>query len=239
MSHSRDPEKIKGMFDRISPRYDLLNRLISLGLDMSWRKRAVEMLGTVENEAVLDLCCGTGDFISVFHNKYKEKLNIVALDFSAGMLEAARKKFPEKKYPRLLLGRADAMRLPCPDKSIMGVTIGFGIRNVADRPMALREIYRVLKPGGRLVMIEPAQPPGKIMGPLFSFYFKQVSPFIGGLIGGDRQAYKYLNDSFVAFPQPDKFLEMMQTARFEKTKAVPQTFGTAMIYFGEKPIRPF
>lgn len=239
MNHDRDPEKIKGMFDRISPRYDLLNRLISFGLDMSWRKTAVEMIGNVENETVLDLCCGTGDFISVFHKRYQDMVKIIALDFSTGMLTAARARFPQRVYPRLLLGRADAMRLPCRDESMSAVTIGFGIRNVADRQMALREIYRVLKPAGRLVMIEPAQPPGIIMGPLFSFYFKQISPFICGLIGGDRKAYKYLNDSFVAFPKPEQFLEMMQSAGFEKTKAAPQTFGTAMIYYGERPVRPF
>lgn len=235
MSHHRDPKNIQGMFDRISPRYDLLNRLISLGRDIGWRKTAVEMIGPLsEGETVLDLCCGTGDFIAVFHKRHEDRVKIIALDFSAGMLDAARIRFPENDYPHLLLGRADAMSLPCGDETISAVTIGFGIRNVADRPLALREIYRVLKPASRLVMIEPAQPPGIIMGRLFSFYFQNLSPIIGGMISGDRAAYKYLNDSFVAFPKPDQFLEMMRSAGFQKTKAVPQTFGTAMIYYGEK-----
>jgi demethylmenaquinone methyltransferase/2-methoxy-6-polyprenyl-1,4-benzoquinol methylase len=231
---NRDGARIQSMFDRISPRYDLLNRIISGGRDLKWRRRAVAMLGDLDGKTALDICCGSGDFIQIFRDRYDSRMALYGIDFSAKMLDLARIRFAADKNLRLLLGRADAMSLPFADASIVAITIGFGIRNVADRDAALRETFRVLKPGGRIVMIEPASPPNRLVRALFKFYFKYISPLIGGLISGDRAAYRYLHDSFVAFPAPEIFLDQMKNAGYTVVRAHPQFFGTAMIYFGEK-----
>jgi demethylmenaquinone methyltransferase/2-methoxy-6-polyprenyl-1,4-benzoquinol methylase len=150
------------------------------------------------------------------------------------MLDLARNRFDSRKNIRLLLSRADAMQLPLADSSIDAITMGFGIRNVSDRMAALREIYRVLNPGGKLVMIEPSRPPNRIIRASFLLYFKYISPVIGGIISGDRAAYKYLHDSFAAFPKPAEFLDQMKAAGFKAMNCYPQLMGTAMIYYGEK-----
>jgi demethylmenaquinone methyltransferase/2-methoxy-6-polyprenyl-1,4-benzoquinol methylase len=230
----RQGDKVQAMFNRISPRYDLLNRIISGGRDLGWRKQAVELLGDLRGRSALDLCCGSGDFLKILRDKYGSDISLIGIDFAAQMLDLARDRFEPIKDGRLLLSRADAMSLPLIDSSIDAVTIGFGIRNVADREAALTEILRVLKPGGRLVMIEPASPPNRTVRRLFLFYFKYVSPFIGGIISGDRSAYRYLHDSFVTFPHPDEFTGLMKGVGYTSVLTYPQFGGTAIIYFGEK-----
>lgn len=225
---------IEAMFDRISPRYDLLNRIISGGRDLKWRKKAVDLLGDLRGGTALDICCGSGDFLQIFVNRYGDDIKLHGVDFSARMLDLARVRFGDGKYHRLMLCRADAMHLPVADAAIDAITIGFGIRNVADRDAALRQFFRVLKPGGRLVMIEPSLPPNRFIRFGFIFYFRHISPFIGGIISGDRAAYRYLHDSFVAFPSPEEFIGQMKKAGFAAVTAYPQFFGTAIIYYGEK-----
>ncbi len=226
--------RIESMFNRISPRYDLLNRVISGGRDLAWRKKAVDLLGDLHGGTALDICCGSGDFLQVLLDRYGTDIKLIGVDFATGMLDLARLRFGENTSHRLLLGRADAMYLPLADSSVNAITIGFGIRNVADRDLALRETYRVLKPGGKIVMIEPSSPPNRFIRALFLAYFKYISPFIGGIISGDRAAYCYLHDSFIAFPPPEEFLGMMKKAGYPIVKAYPQFMGTAIIFFGEK-----
>lgn len=230
-AHSRT---IRTMFDRISPRYDLLNRVLSLGLDLKWRNRAVAMLGDLRGKTVLDICCGSGDFIGILFKKYRNDSTIIGVDFARMMLDIARRRFAAADSSRVILCQADALALPCRDNAVDAVTIGFGIRNIEDKPAALREIHRVLRPGGRLAIIEPSVPKNRFWKGLFSFYFGKVMPFVGGVISGDRGAYQYLHDSVAAFPDPDEFVALMRSAGFVNAAAVPQTLSTATIYFAEK-----
>ncbi|NMC42406.1 MAG: bifunctional demethylmenaquinone methyltransferase/2-methoxy-6-polyprenyl-1,4-benzoquinol methylase UbiE [candidate division Zixibacteria bacterium] len=230
-AHSRT---IRTMFDRISPRYDLLNRVLSLGLDLRWRNRAVTMLADLRGQTALDLCCGSGDCIAILLKKYRNDIAVIGVDFARGMLDIARRRFVAADSSRIILCQADALALPCRDASIDAVTIGFGIRNIEDKPAALKEIHRVLRPGGRLAIIEPSVPKNRFWRGLFSFYFGKVMPFVGGVISGDRGAYQYLHDSVAAFPDPDEFVALMRSAGFVNATAIPQTPSTAMIYFAEK-----
>jgi demethylmenaquinone methyltransferase/2-methoxy-6-polyprenyl-1,4-benzoquinol methylase len=225
--------RIEAMFNRISRRYDLLNRLISFGQDRRWRRYAVSLLGNLKNKTALDLCCGSGDFLDTLL-KRRNCDRLYGVDFAADMLELARRRF-NVADDRLLFCRADALRLPFHDTSVDAVTIGFGIRNIADREAALAEIRRVLRSSGRLVMIEPAVPSRLFIRTAFLAYFEHLVPLIGGLLSGDRHAYRYLHDSSRAFPSPDEFCRLMTRIGYAQVKAIPQTFGAAMIYYGEKP----
>jgi demethylmenaquinone methyltransferase/2-methoxy-6-polyprenyl-1,4-benzoquinol methylase len=221
------------MFNRITPRYDLLNRLMSAGQDIRWRKHAINILGDLNYSVVLDLCCGSGDFIFLFDKKYRDNIKIYGIDFSEEMLTKSRKRHLTLGVNHIQLCQADALSLPLNDNSIDAVTIGFGIRNIPDRPAALQEISRVLKPGGGLIILEPAFPQNALLRVLFKFYFKIIMPSMGGIISGDYKAYKYLNDSAETFPKPDKFLGLMKEAGFTNTKIYLLTLGIAVIYHGK------
>jgi len=226
--------KIQRMFDTISRRYDLLNRLLSFGMDIRWRWKAVKLLGDMRGKTVVDLCCGSGDFLVIFRKKYTGDIRLVGIDFARNMLTLAHQRFDRKGCERPWLCRADATRLPLPDQSADAVTIGFGIRNIVDKDGALREIYRALRPGGRLIIVEPAIPANFPARFLFTFYFRRVMPVIGGLISGDRAAYRYLHDSVATFPEPRRFLDLMTAAGFGDVRALPQSFGAAMIYHAKR-----
>lgn len=227
--------KIQTMFNRISPRYDFLNRLLSGGHDMRWRKQATDLLGDLRHKRALDLCCGSGDFLSIFSHRYGDDIDLFGVDFASQMLELAARRLGHDHHAPPLLCQADALALPFGSDSLDAVTIGFGIRNIQDKPSALREIARVLAPGGRLAIVEPAVPRRALARSLFGFYFKRVMPLIGGAISGDYGAYKYLNDSVMSFPSPEEFLDLMKQAGLGETRAIPRLFGVAMIYYGRKP----
>ncbi len=234
MTETAHNRTIRTMFDRISPRYDLLNRLLSLGLDLRWRNRAVTLLGDMRGRTALDLCCGSGDFIAILHKKYGSHITLIGIDFARLMLAIAQRRFAAASRSTIILCQGDALALPCRDETIDAVTIGFGIRNIDDKPAALKEIHRVLRPGGRLAIIEPSIPKNRFWRVLFSFYFGRVMPLVGGIISGDRGAYQYLHDSVAAFPDPDEFVDLMRLTGFARASAQPQTLSTAMIYFAEK-----
>lgn len=228
-------EQLRAMFDRISRRYDLLNRLLSAGHDMRWRRRAARLLGDLSGKTVLDVCCGTGDFLRILRDRYGSNIRLCGADFTHGMLRLADSRLSANHRTAPFLCRADARSLPFADDAADAVTVGFGIRNIVEKDAALRDIFRVLAPGGRLVIVEPSIPQNPLAAALFLFYFKRVMPRIGGLVSGDYTAYKYLNDSVAAFPSPDQFLAHLAAAGFVHVTAYPQLFGTAMIYYGEKP----
>lgn len=200
------------MFARIAGVYDLLNRTLSLGIDQRWRKRMLRAAGEVRGRDVLDVCCGTGDVALLFA---AEGAEVVGVDFTAPMLSQAVRK-AERSGSQAVFVRGDAMRLPAADRSCDVATIAFGIRNVADREGALRELARVVRPGGRVVVLEFSMPPGAVLGRLYRLYFTRILPAIGRLVSKDRDAYEYLPRTVLAWPAPEQFAREMRGAGLEE-----------------------
>ncbi|MGA1846700.1 bifunctional demethylmenaquinone methyltransferase/2-methoxy-6-polyprenyl-1,4-benzoquinol methylase UbiE [Deferribacter abyssi] len=212
-------EKIKNMFDSIAHRYDLLNRLLSFRRDVYWRKKAIEFLNIHDGAKILDLACGTGDMLIELQRRTKKSI-LMGGDFSFNMLQIA-----QKKVDNVFLSVADAHRLPFKDESFDYVTIAFGFRNVTDKDVGLKEMFRVLKEGGKVCILEFSQPEKKFFSYIYRFYFTKILPFIGGLISGNRKAYEYLPDSVYKFPKKDKYKEMILNAGFKRVEFNSLTFG--------------
>lgn len=221
---------IADMFNRIAPTYDFLNRLLSFRQDVRWRVRAASWLPKSPKIRVLDLATGTGDLALTILKKRDNVSEVIGLDVAQKMLNIAESK---KCDARLHFGLGDACAIPYSDASFDVVTIAFGIRNVTNHLLALREMYRVLKPGGRLVVLEFSTPQ-PFFKPLYLCYFRYVLPFIGGILSGDREAYRYLNRSAEVFVSGLAFLKLMKHAGFQKTTAEPLNFGIATIYVADK-----
>lgn len=219
------------MFDRIATRYDLVNRVISLGLDEGWRAQAAEALAPASTRPrILDLATGTGDLAVAIARKYPTA-SVVGLDPSSGMLDVARAKIGAAALDaRISLIVGDAQQLPFDDASFDGATIAFGIRNVPDRPRALAETKRVLRPGARLVVLELAEPNG-LLGPLARWHVHRLVPTVGAWLSGARE-YDYLQRSIARFPTPTEFATMMSSAGLETVSFRPLTFGAATLYTG-------
>jgi demethylmenaquinone methyltransferase / 2-methoxy-6-polyprenyl-1,4-benzoquinol methylase len=221
------------MFDRIAPRYDLLNRLLSAGIDTRWRKRAVDVLGLGPTARVLDLCTGTADLLIEALGRGPARRG-TGIDLSAAMLVRGAHKLAQRGWSRRAgLACGDGERLPLAPGVFDGALVSFGIRNIGDPGAALRELLRVLRPGGRLVILEFSMPPG-LFGPLYRLYFGQVLPRIGGLLSGDPGAYSYLPASVARFPSPEAFAALMKASGFERVTATALTAGIAYVYSGEK-----
>ncbi len=226
------------MFDRIARRYDLLNRLLSFGRDVAWRKAMVRMMACDRPAAgilrLLDVATGTGDVLLAAEKECRLSLG-VGLDPSAGMLSVGMDKVRGRGLrERLHLVQGDAQHLAFAPDYFDALTIAFGIRNVADPVAGLREMCRVLKPGGRALVLEFSLPGNPLFRPLYLFYFRHVLPRIGGVISGDAEAYRYLNRTVEAFPYGEAFCAMMREAGFASTKAHPLTLGIATLYCGIK-----
>jgi demethylmenaquinone methyltransferase/2-methoxy-6-polyprenyl-1,4-benzoquinol methylase len=229
------PERaaVRSMFDRIAPRYDLLNRVLSAGTDVRWRRAAVDFLDLPGGARVLDLCTGTADLLleAVRRDPARRGLGI---DLSREMLvRGARKLERRGAAGRATLAQADAERLPLRPACFDGALIAFGIRNVADPQRALGELARVLRPGGRLVVLEFSMP-GGAFGALYRWYFRHVLPRLGGLVSGDPGAYSYLPDSVGRFPSPEAFASLMERAGFRDVRFEPLTLGIAHLHRGER-----
>ena len=219
------------MFDAIAPRYDLLNRIISLGIDRRWRRLTVDALRFRQDAAVLDVATGTGDLALL---AARRQAWVTALDPSRAMLAiAARKAQARGLSARVDLVPGDAQALPFPDASFDAAMIGFGIRNVPDRPRALAEMTRVLRPGARLAVLELSEPRGGLLGRLARFHVHHFVPWIGGLLSGSRE-YRYLQQSIAAFPPPDRFCELMRDAGLRDVSARPLSFGVCHLYVGTR-----
>ena len=225
------------MFDRIAPRYDLLNKILSLGLDGFWRRRAGKYLPERKDLRVLDLATGTGDLLLMLLANHKNISSAVGLDMSPEMLAIAEKKIAGHNLQgSISLVCADITEIPFPENSFDAVTIAFGIRNVSDVNIALSQTYRVLKPGGRVIILEFSLPDNSLMKNLFLLYLRTFVPAVGAIISGDSEAYRYLNKTVETFLSREELCKYMQNAGFISVNAVPITFGTVCIYNGEKSV---
>ncbi|PTM04782.1 MAG: bifunctional demethylmenaquinone methyltransferase/2-methoxy-6-polyprenyl-1,4-benzoquinol methylase UbiE [Bacteroidetes bacterium] len=226
-------EQVAEMFDNISERYDLLNHLLSLSIDKGWRKKVVKMASEGEPKLILDVATGTADLAIALAKAHPEK--ITGIDISAGMLSVGRTKVAKKNLSSLItLEQADSEDLPFPDATFDAITVAFGVRNFENLEKGLAEMLRVLKPGGRLLVLEFSQPQSFPFKQIYNFYFKFMLPTIGKLVSKDSRAYTYLPESVQAFPYGDAFSKIMTKVGYENGKRIPVTFGIATIYEGKK-----
>lgn len=227
---------IRQMFDEIAPRYDLLNRLLSFGVDRRWRRIAVSQLTVPAGGRVLDVATGTGDVALEIARQTDPSVKIVGADFTQGMLVRGREKVAASPHKgRIELVNAPCEDLPHPTGTFDGATIAFGIRNVVDRERGLREMTRVLKPGGRVVVLEFATPRSRLFRAIYLCYFHQLLPRLGGLLSR-RSAYQYLPESVQEFPDRQTFLGMMGEAGLTALRHIDLTGGIAVVYVGTKPL---
>ncbi|MCL4281026.1 MAG: bifunctional demethylmenaquinone methyltransferase/2-methoxy-6-polyprenyl-1,4-benzoquinol methylase UbiE [Flavobacteriales bacterium] len=225
-------EQVELMFDRISPKYDLLNRLCSLGTDQSWRRKVIRLLGREPVGHLLDVATGTADLAIMACNV---ATHITGADISAGMLEHGRTKVERAGLKdRITLVQADAANLPFADGSFDAITVAFGVRNFEDLPQGLRGMARVLRPGGRLLVLEFSTPRQTPFKQLFRFYFHRVMPLIGRLVSKDNAAYSYLPASVDAFPQGQEFESILRSCGFREVRSRLLTFGVATLYEARK-----
>ena len=225
MGQEARADQIRQMFDAIAPGYDARNRLFSVARDRAWRRRAAERANLHPGQTVLDLCTGTGKLAHELLSFTRPGGRVIGIDFSQPMLERARKLEPEVEF-RL----RDVSRLSEPDASIDAITIGFGLRNLVDREQALREMRRVLRPGGRLVILEFAPPPSGPLMRAYRFYLTRVMPAIAGrLSAGERHAYRYLAETVQGFPQPSELAAVLDRLGFAVT-VEPLTFGIVVLH---------
>jgi demethylmenaquinone methyltransferase/2-methoxy-6-polyprenyl-1,4-benzoquinol methylase len=235
--------RVQRMFAAIAPRYDVNNRVHSAGMDQYWRRRAVDLAILKPGDQVVDVACGTGDLSLAFRRGLldaAEKANLVAggsvlgVDFTFEMLPLAQRKSRRDAAPSahpIHYINGDAQRLPLPDACCHVVSIAFGIRNVADPAAALKEFHRILRPGGRVIVLEFSLPANPILRGLYNFYFHQILPRTATLISGDRTgAYKYLPRSVGTFMPRTAMLDSLRSAGFENATAHPMTFGIAVVY---------
>jgi demethylmenaquinone methyltransferase/2-methoxy-6-polyprenyl-1,4-benzoquinol methylase len=228
---SKSPERIAGMFDAIAGRYDLLNHLLSAGIDRRWRARAITSLHLAGGERVLDLCTGTADLAIAAAQAQPAAARVVGVDFAGAMLRVGREKLRRRSLDdRITLVRGDATRIPAADRSVDAVTIAFGIRNVDAIAAACAEMRRVLKPGGRLAILEFAVPTTPGLSTLYLWYLHHVLPRIGRAISRHNAAYGYLPASIGAFSTAEEFVTLLRQAGFVDVDPVPLTFGSVILY---------
>ena len=228
-------QNVGGMFDRIAPRYDLLNRLLSGRRDVAWRKVLAQNLPQSAGLEILDLATGTGDVLLSLAGTSHPTNRGVGIDFSGGMLRCAQEKIRARALSNTLtLVQGDATCVPVCNNHYDAVTIAFGIRNVLDVDAALREMHRCLNKRGRALILEFSLPSSALFRCLYLMYFRHVLPRIGALISGDGQAYRYLNETVESFPYGESFCDLMRKAGFHSVQAIPLTFGIATLYLGDK-----
>ena len=223
-------DNVAEMFDRIAPRYDLTNRILSLGLDLRWRKALAKHLPQQESISLLDLATGTGDQIAALLQKKASITKAIGIDFSEGMLKIARQKFQDEPIDFL---HADALNLPFEEKSFDLCTFSFGIRNVKDPLKALQEMHRVSKIGGRALILEFSMPKGAFRMP-YLFYLRHLLPLLGTLFAKDFSAYRYLNQTIEKFPSGPSFLSWMEQAGWKNLQITPLLFGAVSLYRGDR-----
>jgi demethylmenaquinone methyltransferase/2-methoxy-6-polyprenyl-1,4-benzoquinol methylase len=222
-------KQVQVMFDNIAPRYDLLNRVLSLGIDRMWRRRAIELLRPEQPQRILDIATGTADLAIAALDLNPKK--VVGIDISEEMLAQGREKLKRLGLEnQIVLRKGDAERLPFSDSQFDAVLVAFGVRNFENLDKGLSEIKRILRKKGTVVILEFSQPRHFPIKQLFGFYFKHLLPRIGGVVSNDHGAYQYLHDSVQAFPEGNVFLERLQKTGFKNPTQEPLTFGIASLY---------
>ena len=227
-------EQVADMFNNIAKTYDFLNHFLSLGIDVIWRKKAINELKCDKPARILDVATGTGDFAFEALEKLKPE-KIVGVDISAGMLDIARQKIARRGLgDKFEVALADSEKLPFADDEFDAVTVAYGVRNFENLQKGLTDMCRVLKPGGKAVVLEFSKPRAFPVKQLYNFYFNYITPGIGKLFSKDARAYTYLPESVAAFPDGDNFTAVMRKAGFKHTKSRPLAFGICSIYTGIK-----
>lgn len=219
------------MFARISGRYDLLNRLLSLGIDRAWRNTTVEAAGPIDGRVVVDACCGTGDLSAAFA---RQGAHVVGVDFTPEMLQRARPKLARSGESAVFL-HGDALALPVRSGIADVASVAFGVRNLADARAGLAELARVTRPGGRVLVLEFTTPRGAILGRLYRFYFTRVLPTLGRLVSRDVEAYQYLPRTVLAWPSPEEFQRDLEAVGLTECGFRPLTRGIACLHWGRVP----
>jgi len=231
---NKKSENVEAMFNSIASKYDFLNHFLSLGIDKTWRRRLVKQLAQSNPRQVLDIATGTGDLAIQLANHH-QLVNITGVDISENMLNIGRDKIWKRKLEeRIKLKQANSMNLPFADGEFDAAMVAFGVRNFEDLSKGITEIHRVLKSGGSLYVLEFSMPSKFPMRNLYRFYFRKVLPFVGGIVSGSKSAYTYLPESVFAFPEKEKFVEIMANAGFKNCSYKRLTFGVASIYVGNK-----
>lgn len=226
-------EMVREMFDDISPKYDLLNHLLSFGIDRGWRKKLVKLLGSRNPATILDVATGTGDLAIAIAALKPQK--IVGIDISEKMLEVGRRKITASGLDSLItLRKADAEKIPFSDNSFHAITVAFGVRNFEDLQLGLAEMKRVLRPDGVVMILEFSHPGTFPMKQLYGFYSKYIIPILGRFVSKNNKAYQYLPDSVAAFPSGNDFVGILTGLGFKNSRFITLSSGIATIYMAEK-----
>lgn len=233
-SDKEKKQQVAEMFDDVASKYDFLNRFLSMGIDQGWRRKAIRRLKPIKPQSILDVATGTGDFAMMTY-KMLTPQKITGIDISKGMLEVGREKVAKEKlsaYIQLMEG--DSENLPFKDNSFDAVTVSFGVRNFQNLEKGIAEMYRILKPGGKLVILEFSRPKNPVFKLLYKIYMQVVTPNVGKMISKSKTAYQYLNDSIMVFPERKDFVTVMDSVGFTSTSYEALTMGICCIYEGNK-----
>jgi demethylmenaquinone methyltransferase/2-methoxy-6-polyprenyl-1,4-benzoquinol methylase len=233
MQESKE-QRVHRTFEKISEKYDLMNSVISFQRHIAWRQKTMELMNVRKGSSALDLCCGTADWTIALANEVGTSGKVVGLDFSKNMLSVGQKKVDELKLTQVELIHGNAMSLPFEDHSFDYVTIGFGLRNVPDYIQVLKEMHRVLKPGGKAVCLETSQPELPVIKQFYYVYFRYVMPLFGKIVAKSYEEYSWLQESAKDFPGISKLAEMFKEAGFSRVDVKPHTFGVAATHIGYK-----
>ena len=226
-------EQVADMFNNISKTYDFLNHFLSLGIDIIWRKKAINELKKDHPKLILDVATGTAD-LAIMAQKYLHPDKITGIDISEGMLELGRKKIAAAGITNIELLKGDSEKINFPDNSFDAITVSFGVRNFEHLSIGLTEMNRVLKPGGKLVVLEFSKPKTTAFKGLYKIYMNVVAPGVGKMISKNQAAYQYLNDSVKAFPEGENFIRIMETCGYSNTRLRRLSLGICSLYIGEK-----